>query len=301
MFHLDYQFHALGGPCNLKLYGPQREQLQQVCDQAVQRLGDFEAKYSRYRPDSVVSRINNLAGSGDSLAVDEETAALLDYAHVCYQQSGGMFDITSGVLRRVWDFQSGQLPSQESIEGVLPLIGLEKIYWEGGRVALPTAGMELDFGGFGKEHAADMLANLCRQQGIERGLVDLGGDLAVVGPHPDHGTWPVGIRNPAAPEQALARIDLTAGGLASSGNYERFMDVEGKRYSHILDPRSGWPVATPAGITVIADSCLVAGTLATIAMLKGERQGPPWLAELGVPHLVIDRGGKLQGTLAGEA
>ena len=77
--------------------------------------------------------------------------------------------------------------------------------------------------------------------------------------------------------------------------------MDGKRYSHILDPRSGWPVQTPAGITVIADSCLVAGTLATIAMLKGEQEGPLWLAELGIPHLVIDRAGNLQGTLAAEA
>lgn len=300
MESLEHAFHALGGPCHLKLYGSNSARLKAVCQSAVARLAEFEAKYSRYRPDSVVSRINKAAGSGTSVTVDVETSALLEYAYVCHQQSNGLFDITSGVLRRVWDFQSGKLPSQQAIDKVLPLIGLDKLQWQAPQITLPLPGMELDFGGFGKEHAADLLTNLCRQQGIAHGLVDLGGDLSVIGPHPQHGAWPVGIRNPSQPDKAIARIDLPAGGLASSGNYERHMDIDNTRYSHILDPTSGWPVTTAAGITVIADTCLVAGTLATIAMLKGEKHSAAWLAELEVPHLVIKRDGRIEGSLAGK-
>jgi thiamine biosynthesis lipoprotein len=266
----------------------------------IAEVARLERKYSRYRDDSLTTRINRSAGDPDGVCVDAETAALIDYADVSFQQSGGLFDITSGILRRVWDFKAGRLPAQDELDNVRKRIGWEKVRWERPRLVLPLEGMELDFGGYVKEYAADRVAELCRSRGIRHGLVDLGGDLSVLGPHPDGTPWRVGVRDPRRPDAAMASVALAAGAIASSGDYERFMVVDGKRYGHILNPKTGWPVEGLAGVSVVASHCLIAGTAATIAMLKGVRDGVAWLEELGLPHVRVDRSGAIGGTLAAQ-
>ena len=166
------------------------------------------------------------------------------------------------------------------------------------RLVLPHAGMELDFGGFVKEYAADRVVALRRERGARHGMVDLGGDLAVIGPHPDGAPWVVGIRDPRAPQTAMASVSLRAGGIATSGDYERAMIVDGVRYTHVLDPRTGSPVTGLRSVSVVADECLIAGTASTVAMLKGAPDGARWLDELGLPNLRMDDAGELSGTLA---
>jgi thiamine biosynthesis lipoprotein len=166
------------------------------------------------------------------------------------------------------------VPEPAEIDALRPLIGWDKIRWRRPQLVLPVAGMQLDFGGYVKEYAADRVAQLCREQGLRHGLVDLGGDLAVVGPHPDGSPWRVGIRHPRAPRGAIASVALAGGGIATSGDYERCMLVDGKRYAHILNPKTGWPAEGLASVTVAASHCLIAGTASTIAMLKGRAQGP---------------------------
>jgi len=291
-------FKAMGSPCELHLQAESQERLDAVASAAIAEVARLEAKYSRYRDDSFASRINASAGDPAGLEVDPETASLLDYADLAWQQSGGLFDISSGVLRRVWRLRTGRVPEPAEIEALRPLIGWGKVRWLRPHVVLPFAGMELDFGGYVKEYAADRVAELCRAQGLRHGLVDLGGDLAVVGPHPDGSPWRVGIRHPRAAEGAIASVALFAGGIATSGDYERCMLVDGKRYAHILNPRTGWPVAGLASVSVAASHCLVAGTASTIAMLKGGRAGPAWLDRLGLPSLRVDVDGNVSGSLA---
>ena len=158
--------------------------------------------------------------------------------------------------------------------------------------------MRLDLGGVVKEYAADRAAQVCRDVGIVHGIVDLGGDLAVVGPHPDHSPWLAGIKAPRDTGRAFAQIELHGGGLATSGDYERAVIVDGRRYSHIVDPASGYPVESFASISVVADSCLVAGAASTLGMLLGLRAGYDWLQNLGLPFLCIDAEGDASGTLA---
>jgi thiamine biosynthesis lipoprotein len=286
----------MGSPCEIRLYAASRSRAESLAAAAVAEVGRLEAKYSRYRDDSVTARINASAGDLSGVVVDDETAALLDYAATAHRESGGLFDITSGVLRAAWDFRSGRLPAAERVEALRSRVGFEKVHWERPRIALPRCGMELDFGGYVKEYAADCVASLCRARGAAHGLVDLGGDLAVVGPHPDGEPWRVGIRHPRAPETPMASVRLAAGGLASSGDYERFMVVDGLRYSHLLDPRTGWPVRGLTAVSVAAGLCLVAGTASTVAMLKGAA-GAAWLDELGLPNLRMDLSGRLEGSL----
>ena len=293
-----HDFTAMAGPCALQVYAAEASAAETALQAAVAEVRRIEAKYSRYRADSLLSRINACAGRVEGIAVDAETAGLLDYAATAYAQSGGLFDISSGVLRRAWDFRAARRPAAAELQALLPLVGWSRLHWQRPRLVLPVKGMELDFGGFGKEYAADRAAGVLLAAGLRHGLVDLAGDLRILGPHPDGAPWRVGIRHPrGAPEQAIAVVELRSGAIASSGDYERYFEQDGRRYSHILDPRSGWPVqGGSASVSVVADRCLLAGTATTIALLKGA-QGPAWLGELGLPWLAIGADGHVQGSL----
>jgi len=291
-----FRFRAMGSPCELQLYGDSRKALEDLAHRCTREVARLEVKYSRYREDSLATAINRSAGDENGVVVDDETAGLLDFAATAHRESGGRFDATSGVLRRVWDFRSNKLPDPEALAETRTLVGWSKIVWERPRIVLPTPGMQLDFGGFVKEYTADRVAALCREASLASGLVDLGGDLAVVGPHPDGSPWQVGIRNPRRPSEAIARIALLSGGIATSGDYERCMVVDGVRYSHLLDPRTGESFrGGPASVSVTAPLCLIAGAATTIAMLHSETESAGFLADLGLPHLVVRQDGSISG------
>jgi len=297
MESFSYVFRAMGGPCEVRLYASDRALADVYADAAKAEILRLERHYSRYRDDSLTTRVNRSAGDSRGVEVDAESAALLDYAQTAWEQSGGLFDITSGVLRRVWDFKTRCVPTQAQIDAILPLIGWGKLRWERPRLVLLIAGMELDFGGYVKEYAADRAARASRDAGARHGFVELAGDIALIGAHPDGAPWHIGVRHPRAPEQALATIPLHSGAIASSGEYERYFEVDGRRYSHLLNPKTGWPVRGLSAVSVVAPQCLIAGTASTIAMLKGADDGPLWLGELGLPYLCVDADGVLRGTL----
>ncbi|QMU62780.1 MAG: FAD:protein FMN transferase [Gammaproteobacteria bacterium] len=287
----------MGSPCELRLYAADNKTADSISNDAIAEIHRLEKKYSRYREDSVTTKINNSAGDENAIEVDIETALLLNYAQVGYEQSNGLFDITSGILRKVWDFRSNKIPTQKDIEELLPFIGWNKLTWNAPVLKLPLQGMELDFGGYVKEYAADVAANFCCHAGVQGGLVNLGGDICIIGPHPNGDPWKVGVRHPRNPNIPMSFVMLSKGGLASSGDYERFMLVDGVRYAHILNPQTGWPVNSLASTSVCAEQCVVAGTTSTIAMLKGEQQGSAWLEQLGLPYLCMNQNEEIFGTL----
>lgn len=289
LFH--FTFEAMSCSNELRFYAPAEKTAAIVARTVIAEVQRIEQRYSRYRDDSVTTTINHAAGSGP-LEMDEETAALLDYADNCYRQSFGLFDITSGVLRRAWNFRDKRLPAEEEIEALLPLVGWEKIRWEKPQLHLPLPGMQLDFGGIGKEYAADRAAAICLEMGCAHGFANLGGDLCVWGPQPDGSPWLVGIRHPDDGECLLARLPVYSGGLATSGDYARCLEIAGRRYAHLLDPRTGWPVKGLRSVTVQAPNCMLAGSLSTIAMLKGA-DGLAWLCETGLPFLAVEGNGNI--------
>ncbi len=295
LFH--FPFKALGSNCEIQLYATDSNQGQNVANLVIADVQRIEHRYSRYRADSVLTTINRTANQGGSVQVDEETLALLNYANTCYQQSDGLFDITSGVLREAWDFKSQIIPQKKQIKAILPRIGWEKVRINGSTLSFAIPGMQLDFGGIGKEYAVDRAATICLQHGVQHGLIDLGGDIKIIGPHADGKPWSVGIRHPRKSGQLMASINVSRGGIASSGDYERCIILNGKRYSHILNPKTGWPVKGLSSITVIAEQCVIAGSVSTISMLK-QKQAKRWIKELGVAYIWMDEKGKLGGTLA---
>lgn len=285
----------MGCPCALQLYAESPRRARHWAAAARGEIARLERKYSRYRGDSIVGRIN--AGAGDApVRVDPETTSLLDYAETCFRQSEGRFDITSGILRRAWDFRSERLPHQDAIDALLPHVGWQRVEWCAPEIRLPDTGMQIDLGGFVKEYAADRVAQLLREAGCQSGIVDLGGDLAVIGPHPGGAPWRVGVRDANAPDRPAGLVPVTSGGVATSGDYERCMVVDGVRYGHVLDPRTGWPIESLASVTVFASRCLIAGTASTIALLQGE-SAARWLDDLGLPHTRQAHGGPVEAHL----
>jgi thiamine biosynthesis lipoprotein len=288
------QFRAMGTPCELLLYAGSAAARAVRAD-----LERLEVKYSRYRQDSYLNRINRVAAAGGRIKVDAETSHLLDYAATCFAQSDGLFDISSGVLRQIWNFREPRLPHPRELERLLTKVGWEKVGWSSPMLDFSVAGMELDLGGVVKEYAADRAATLCQEHGVRHGLINLGGDIRVVGPHADGSPWNVAIRHPHAPGEPLRSVTMSHGALATSGDYERCFTLDGRRYSHILNPRTGWPVQGLATVSVIADYCVVAGSAATIGMLQ-EEIGKTWLVGLGLPHIWMDMQGKIGGSLIDE-
>ena len=294
--HFRFNFKAMGTLCEIQLFSEHPGKADRLSKRIIADVQRLEAKYSRYRQDSFLSKINLIALQGGSLAVDDETAVLLDYADTCYQQSNGLFDITSGVLRGAWRFHSKQLPTQAEINPLLERVGWRKLDWQAPLINFLLPGMELDFGGIVKEYAVDRAATLCREAGINHGFINLGGDIRLVGPRGQGEAWSVGIGHPRIHGTVLINLAISRGALASSGDYERCIVIDGVRYAHILNPKTGWPVKHLAAVSVISDFCVVAGSASTIAMLK-EEQGPKWLEDLGLPHLWMDVNGNQGGDL----
>lgn len=286
----------MGTPCDIQLYAKTQAKARQAADAVIADVHRLEALYSRYRDDSFLSAINRVAAAGGRITVDEETAGLLNYAATCHEQSDGLFDITSGILRRAWRFDRGELPDPAQIQELLEKVGWHKLRWQSPVLEFPMSGMEIDFGGIVKEYAVDRAAALCQGAGVRHGVINLGGDIKVIGPRADGSPWRIGIRHPRHKEAVMRTILLKEGALASSGDYERCLIVDGVRYGHILNPKTGWPVRHLAAVSVIADFCVVAGSASTIAMLK-EAGGPAWLESLGLPHLWVDVHGESGGSI----
>lgn len=263
-----FEFRAMGSPCEIRIDTTDRDLALALSEMGRAEALRIEHKYSRYRPDSVLSRIN--AAEGAPIEVDDETAALLDYAAECHRLSGGRFDITSGVLRKIWRFDgSGQAPTAAQVAALLPRIGWGKVAWRRPVIVLP-AGMEIDFGGLGKEYAVDTTLLKLQVMTDAPLLVNFGGDLRVSGPRAAGRRWCVEIESVDAEAGAPALLEIAIGALTTSGDARRFLVKDGIRYSHILDPRTGWPVkGAPRSVTVAAPTCLQAGILSTLAMLRG--------------------------------
>jgi thiamine biosynthesis lipoprotein len=257
----------MGSPCELLCESNSRieaEELTAIVSSGAWRIED---KFSRYINGNIIDQINTAAG--EPVEVDEETSQLLDFAETLHELSEAAFDITSGVLRHVWTFDgSDNIPTPDEVAYLLSRVGWEKASWEAPVLQLPAA-MEIDLGGIGKEYAVDKAILDLKDSTSTPCLVNFGGDLGVTGPPGSRRSWSVGIEAMRKGE-VEKMIELRNGALATSGDGQRFLQKKGIRYSHVLDPRTGWPILDAASsITVAADSCTQAGMLATLAMLKG--------------------------------
>lgn len=274
----------MASPCEVHLADVDEAVARRAVELVAAEAHRIETKYSRYRDGNVVHAINSSRGA--AVAVDDETARLIDYAAALFELSDGKFDVTSGVLRRVWTFDgSDRIPKAADVAALLPIVGWRKVQWRSPEIAL-RPGMEIDFGGIGKEYAVDRAAALVRPV-TKRCLLNFGGDLLALGPSAGERPWCVGIESLEDATRAVRQLEISCGALATSGDARRFLLRKGRRYSHILDPATGWPVCdAPRSVTVAAATCTEAGMLATLALLRG-RDAEAFLDAQGAQYWVL--------------
>lgn len=266
--HWAITYAAMASPCEILVRCRSASEAEELASLAYAETTRIERKFSRYRDDNIIHSINH--SDGARVAVDEETSRLLRYAGECYELSEGRFDVTSGILRRAWTFDGRVTrPDEALIESLRGRVGWPRVRFDGTGISL-LPGMEIDLGGVGKEYAADRVAMFVAEAADASVLVNFGGDLRAIARGEDRRRWTIGIEEPGGQDTAVGQIEIAEGGVATSGDSKRFCIVDGERLGHTLDPRTGWPVAgAPHSVTVIGDTCTVAGFLATMAILHG--------------------------------
>ena len=268
-------FSALGTKCSVQYATDDDAAAAAFERHAVQWVQAFEAKYSRFQPSSLVSRINAAAGRA-WVEIDAEMEQLLKLCDMLFAMTKGVLDPTALPLIRLWDYKAKDpvIPAPAQIAAARQLVDWRKVQRGSGRIFLPLPGMALDFGGFGKEYAVDVVAQIALDHGIGNVLVDFGHDLRALGCPPQRSCWHVGLEDPKRPGQPAGSIGIIGKGVASSGDYLRCFVIDGRRFGHIVDPRTGWPVANGCTqSTVIADTCLQAGVLSTTSFVLGVKEG----------------------------
>ncbi|MBB1487183.1 FAD:protein FMN transferase [Oceanospirillum sediminis] len=289
------QFQAMGGNCELMIDLPDSETglAEQLSRLVVCETWRIEFKYSRYQKDNWHDHLHK--NRGQWIDLDKESARLLAFADQGWQLSDGLFDITSGVLRKAWQFDgSDSIPDHDEISPLLSFIGWQRVLLspaeerpdgtvKPARIHLPED-TELDLGGIGKEYAVDRVLGLAMQYLQEEVpdkpcslLINLDGDIACSGPRiraddqPAEG-WKVAIASMEKDNRDMTLLNMEGGALASSGDNQRYLLKEGKRYGHLLNPKTGWPVENAArSVTVAAPTCTQSGLIASLALLQGEK------------------------------
>lgn len=258
----------------------------------------IERKFSRFREDSIVSKIARNAGRAP-VAVDDETVALIEAALDLAHLTAGRFDPTIGVLRRAWNFREPRIPDEDELAALLPLVNHREVSVRDGNVFLPREGMELDLGGVGKEYAVDSATDVLREHGVTSAILNFAGDVRTIGGRGDGRPWSIGVADPRAPGRCRFAVRLIGGaGIATSGDYERCFVKSGVRYHHLLDATTGRPAQGVMSATVVAASTFLAGRLATAAFLLGPRDGLALIeGREGVEGCLIDTAGELLSTV----
>jgi FAD:protein FMN transferase len=265
-------FFAMASPCEILLFTQDKSFAKKIANIAIAEIQRIESKYSRYQKDNHCWQLNH--SFGKAISIDQETFDLLEYASQLFLLSDSMFDITSGVLRKIWQFSDGAIPpSQNEIVQLLPFIGFDKVTYSENDFFMPV-GMELDFGGIGKEYCVDSVSNLikmdCEKFSVSF-LVNLGGDLFARNFNPAHPAWKVGLESVQHNNESQAVIEVSHGAIATSGSTKRAFKYQGKHYAHILNPVTGYPIEkAPLSVSVFARTCSLAGGMSSLAQLKGK-------------------------------
>ena len=284
----EASFSAMGTVFTVVAYGEKKGFLASAVQMAFDESERIDRLLSNYKPESELSRING-NGAGRPLVISREMAELLETCLDYSRRSEGGFDITVGPLMRVWGFHrgSGKLPSSRAVEQARKLVGYQNVELDLDKpsVRLRRLGVELDPGGVGKGYAVDRMAAKMRRAGLGSFFISAGGSSIYASGHPPQEPrgWHVRIRDPKDPGSTVEHLCLKNQSLSTSGAYEKFFELEGKTYSHIMDPRTGWPPSGVVSVSVLADRTLDSEAWATALFVNG----PDWAAARGPAGLRI--------------
>ncbi|MDD5614547.1 MAG: FAD:protein FMN transferase [Candidatus Omnitrophica bacterium] len=242
-----------------------------IFDNAVSELKKSEKLFNDYSKKSEISQVNSTAYK-NPIRITDDLAQVLRGALKISKESGGCFDPTVRPLVELWGFKSGlkEFPSPEEIDSTLSLIGWENLSLDANIVNFKKPGLSLDLGGIAKGYAVDRAVRALKDSSILNALVEVGGDIYCLGSGPDHKGWKIGIQHPKIKGAVIATVTASDIAVATSGNYEKFFVYQGKIYSHIIDPRSGYPAQSEIlSATVLASSCMEADGWATAFFVMG--------------------------------
>ena len=289
--HQDYSkiaFSAMASTCEVLVRNLDKKFCHTIAKIVTSETKRIEAKFSRYAKDNLVYRMNH--SNDQSVNIDTETFKLLEYARNLFELSDGLFDITSGVLREIWSFTPNSKPPTESeVKKILKRIGFESLHYDQQVFSMPKD-MQIDFGGIGKEYAVDQISKMIKEKCQTKNasyLVNFGGDLSAVKFHKNDPDWIVGLESVNDIDQTASVIKISHGSVATSGNTKRFFEYQGKRYGHLLNPKTGYPIDdAPRSITAFSDSCVLAGSFSSLAMLQG-KQAEKFLKDQKIKYICL--------------
>ena len=288
---------TLGSSCHLVVDNDtgRGKELLSLAQEEILRV---EGKFSAYKPESIVSRINQEAGTGSLAPLDAETRSLFQYVAALREESKNLFDPTTRLLQNCYSEEGRLLASQAQLQGILKLVGWSKLESSTDGARLPEKGMLIDLNSCIRPYAIDSMRKLLIKQGVENALIEMDHDVATIGKQPDGANWLIGVRFPRGTRAAITRLKLNHRGFALRGDFERRVTLGGERFGRALSPIDGQPVPGLVSVAVIADTCLTACGAASVARMKTEQAGIKWLENLGFPWLAIDRELNCHGPLA---
>ncbi|MBN1421429.1 MAG: FAD:protein FMN transferase [Planctomycetes bacterium] len=283
----EHTFIAMGGiPITVSVWDRSEEAFAGDLAAAIALVERLESVLSDYRPESEISRINR-AAAGEAIAIGEDAARILALAFRIARETGGAFDAASGALFRLWK-GAERLPAEEDLRRIRAACGLAHFRFDpaGRTVVKDAAAAALDLGGIAKGYMADRVVEMLRDRGVRRALVAVGGDIEGIGGAPP---FTIGIRDPrGGPRDVIGTVALARGAISTSGAYERFVEIDGVRYGHIVDPRTGRPVAGPLSVSIRSAEGAVADALATAVFVLGREEGLRAVRSLGAEALIIE-------------
>ena len=264
----------MGVDARIVVYAPDKASAEKACTAAFARIADLDAMMSDYRKDSELMRLCDKAG-GPPVKVSPELFKVFKRAREVSQRSGGVFDITVGPLVQLWRRarKTSVLPTTAEIDAARKLVGWRKVHLDEPTqsVRLMEKGMKLDLGGIAKGYADDEAQIVLKKNGISRALVEMGGDIVVSGPPPDSRGWTIRVPN-AGSNHGPVDMQFANRAISTSGDTEQFVIIGGKRYSHVVDPRTGWALTSRVQATIVAPDGLTSDPLSKVMTFLGTRQ-----------------------------
>ncbi|MCX5687626.1 MAG: FAD:protein FMN transferase [Candidatus Omnitrophica bacterium] len=262
--------------CEISCYSNDKDKAISAINAAFKEMERIENVFSKFDENSEVSRINKLAGL-DKLSVSKEVFNLTERSIYYSRISEGAFDITVAPFMDIWGFvlRHNSIPDTDAIEKALKYVGYKNIELKSEDMSIKflNKGTKIDFGGIAKGYAVDRARDILISRGIKNSLINLGGNIFALGNAPGKKNWKIGVQDPRNKGKLLHSFELTDRAISTSGNYERFFEIKGKRYSHIINPITGIPCQGIISVTVVADSAEEADALSTAIFVMGEEKG----------------------------
>jgi len=286
------QVKLMGSRFEITAVSEDEERALKSIEAAIVEIKRIEALISSWDPDSETSEINRMAGIRP-VPVSQELFALIYRSYKVSQLTDGAFDISFASIEWIWDFDGKEhsMPSQATIDSSIQFIGYQNIEFDitVSSIFLKEKGMRIGFGAIGKGYAANKAMEVMREMGIADGVVNASGDLLAWGNQADGKPWSIGIADPSDPKNPFAWLIIDDLAVVTSGNYEKYCVIEGERYAHIINPKTGYPVKGIKSVTVICPDAELADALATSVFVLGTEKGLALINQLtGVEGLIID-------------